>query len=84
MSSTAGSPANSVRETLEARIIAAHEAGDGVGLAKCYGEAADSAETEGDIDRACFFLTQAMVFALEAGLASAADFEGRLRAYGRV
>lgn len=54
-------------QDLERRILAAHRDGDGGALAVLYGCAGREAEEAGRIDKACFFYTQAYVFALEAG-----------------
>lgn len=65
---------------LDARLCAAHRDGDRRALAALYTEAADqaaNAEAQG------FYLTQAYIFALEAGLASATDLRDRLRRMGR-
>ncbi|MEX5726730.1 hypothetical protein Ga0609869_000083 [Rhodovulum iodosum] len=65
---------------LDARLLAAHAAGDGRALARLYAEAA-----EGTADAAAkgFFLTHAYVFALEAGAEEAAAYRDRLCAMGR-
>jgi hypothetical protein len=47
--------------------MAAHTAGNGAELARLYGEAADDFAAHGDFDTACFFYTQAYVYALEQG-----------------
>ena len=62
---------------LDARLLAAHAAGDGAALARLYAEAA-AAGGPG----AGFYLTQAWVFALEAGLTEAERYGGKLRASG--
>ena len=65
---------------LDARLLAAHAAGDRATLVNLYEEAANAAADE----TACgFYLTQAHVFALEAGLAKAAALRARLVAMGR-
>ena len=46
-------------------------------------EAAGRLERAGDTDAACFFLTQAYVFALEGGLPAARHLHRRLAAHGR-
>jgi len=71
------------RAGLDAALIAAHEAGDGVRLVGLYTQAADEAEMAGDKDAACFFLTQAYVFALETGASAAGSLHQRLKAHGR-
>ena len=66
---------------LDSALLAAHEAGDKSALVRLYTEAADQAA---QVDAACFFLTQAYVFALEVGDPSVAILHGRLAAEGRV
>ncbi|GAB5433075.1 hypothetical protein [Tritonibacter mobilis] len=65
-------------------ILAAHAQHDLAQLVELYAIAADGKEAEGDTDAACFFLTQAFVFALEAGVARAQELNHRLVAYGRA
>jgi hypothetical protein len=65
---------------LDARLLAAHGRGDPRALIALYAEAADAA---GDADARGFFLTQALVFALETGDARARDLRRRLAAEGR-
>ncbi|MFY1706618.1 hypothetical protein [Tritonibacter scottomollicae] len=69
---------------LHAAILAAHAQHDLERLVDLYAIAADSKEVEGDVDATCFFLTQAFVFALEAGAARAHELNRRLVAYGRA
>lgn len=66
---------------LNARLIAAHEAGNKAGLVALYTEAADQTDHH---DTACFFLTQAYIFALDAGDPAAAALHHRLAQAGRV
>ena len=61
-------------------MIRAHAAGDQAALIALYAQAADTAN---DLNAACFFLTHAYVFALEAGAAEAASLHARLVAHGR-
>lgn len=68
---------------LEPNLLAAHETGDIVRLSILYNEAAQLAELEGDRDRAAFFLTNAWIFALEAGTQSADEMHDKLRSWGR-
>lgn len=68
---------------LDAQLIAAHESGDLPALVALYSKAAQEAEAAGDVDAACFFLTHAYVFALEAGDARSEALHQRLKAYGR-
>ncbi|KGM88958.1 hypothetical protein rosmuc_01182 [Roseovarius mucosus DSM 17069] len=65
---------------LDSAMIRAHETGDRAALISLYTQAADRAET---LDAACFFLTHAYIFALEAGAFEAADLHARLIAHGR-
>ena len=64
-------------------LIAAHDRGDSGRLAELYFSAAQHEEASGQIEAACFFLTHAYVFALEAGSHSATFIVERLRAYNR-
>ena len=68
-----------MRDDLDARLLAAHAADDRAALIALYREAA---LTAADHDAACFYLTHAYVFALEAGAPEAADLRARLVAYG--
>lgn len=76
-----GSPAD--RAGLDAALLAAHEAGDARALVRLYTRAGDAAEAAGDVNAASFFLTQAYVFALDAGAPDAGALHARLRAHGR-
>jgi len=69
---------------LDATLLDAHAAGDGPRLASLYGEAADRFRAAGDIDAACFYWTQALVFSLEAGLDEARHYADQLRRLGRI
>jgi hypothetical protein len=68
---------------LDAALLAAHAAGDAPRLVSLYLEAGDMAETECRPDAACFYLTQAYVFALETGDARAGALHARLVRHGR-
>ena len=68
---------------LERAFDAARERGDGAALCRLWTRAADLAEGRGDIDRTCFFLTQAWVTALAEGLDEADGLERRLVRHGR-
>ncbi|QIE44761.1 hypothetical protein G5B38_04025 [Pseudohalocynthiibacter aestuariivivens] len=65
---------------LDAAMIAAHDRHDQAGLIQLYTQAADEAN---DLDAACFYLTHAYVFALEAGAREAALLRARLMEHGR-
>jgi hypothetical protein len=65
---------------LDAALLAAHTAGDEAALMRLYTLAAEAA---GEIDAACFFLTQAYVFALATGAPEAGALHARLLARGR-
>jgi hypothetical protein len=69
---------------LDGGILTAHRTGDLPRLTSLYGEAGDSAALGGDIDRACFFWTQAYVIALQAGDESASSLCRRLAEHGRI
>lgn len=64
--------------SLEQRMLAAHARNDSEALMALYGEAADLQEVQGDIDAACFYLTQAFVYALESGSGEAHALQTRL------
>jgi len=68
---------------LDARLLAAHAAGDGDALVALYGAAGEREEAGGALDAACFYYTHAYVYALEAGHAAAAALHARLVAHGR-
>lgn len=65
---------------LNDRILAAHAKDDRAALVALYTEAADNAD---NTDSACFYLTHAMVFALELGLPAADELRRRLAEHGR-
>lgn len=65
---------------LDARLIAAHQAGDKAALITLYREAAASAN---DADAAGFYLTHAYVFALDLGDPQAASLHATLKDQGR-
>lgn len=67
--------------TLDDRLLAAHATGDLRALVTLYAEAADAAN---DLDAACFYLTQAYIFALDTGDAAAGALAARLREAGRL
>jgi hypothetical protein len=68
------------RAALDAALIDAHEADDEPRLVSLYTEAA---ETAGDVDACCFYLTQAYVFALACDAPEATGLHARLLAYRR-
>ena len=68
---------------LNRELLAAHERRDGAALAELYAETADLAEAAGQVDRACFFLVHAYVYALENGHPLAEPVRERLRRHGR-
>jgi len=65
---------------LDRRMVSAHAANDHRRLIRLYTEAA---ETVNDFDAACFYLTHAYVYALEAGAPEAVGLHARLKAHGR-
>ena len=73
----------SVLESLDSRILAAHESGDESHLALLYCEAAWSMDKEGRIDEACFFAVQAYALALSAGIEEARAVRAYLASHGR-
>ena len=68
---------------LDCALLAAHAAGDERALSCLYARAGDAAEAAGDLDRACFYLTHAYVFALATGAPEADALHARLLAHGR-
>ena len=71
-------------DSLDAELLAAHAAHDGPRLSQLYGKAGEARDAEGLTDAACFFWTQAYIFALEAGESSAERFAGLLRDRARL
>ena len=67
---------------LNARLLAAHAAGDTSALIQLYTAAADQVEDQ-YLDAACFYLTHAYVFALELGDATCPALRARLVTHGR-
>ncbi|MEM1004714.1 MAG: hypothetical protein AAGK26_04995 [Pseudomonadota bacterium] len=72
------------RAELDRALLDAHATGDNVALVRLYTLAADQAELAQDIDAACFYLTHAFVFALEAGVPEADGLNRRLAEQGRA
>ena len=70
-------------DNLNDRLLAAHAAQDVAALPRLYKAAAEQAENTGDIHRTCFYLTQAWIFALDAGIPMAGELKERLVTYGR-
>ncbi|MEM7189066.1 MAG: hypothetical protein AAF439_05595 [Pseudomonadota bacterium] len=70
-------------KALDQALIDAHARDDKHALVNLYRQAADLSEAAGDLDAACFYLTHAYVFALQAGAPSADTLHTRLVAYGR-
>ena len=91
MSFIAGSPiscamaaeASHKRGALERALLDAHRRGNGVLLADLYERAADMSEADGDTEGASFYLTHALVFALQEGLERSQALRIRLHHYGR-
>ncbi|NVK16425.1 MAG: hypothetical protein HWE35_19820 [Rhodobacteraceae bacterium] len=72
------------RAELDHALLQAHEDKDSAELVRLYTLAGDQAEQAGNIDAACFYLTHAFVFALEAGLPEAKELNRRLAERGRA
>ncbi len=70
-------------DDLEAALLQAHDTHDLNDLVRLYTDAADREEQANQTDRACFFLTHAWIFALEAGDPRSHDLKARLVAHGR-
>lgn len=71
------------KTNLDASLLAAHADGDGRTLSRLYAQAGDLAESQRQIEAACFYLTHAYVFALEQNLPEARQLHQRLASYGR-
>ena len=67
-----------ILESLERQLLSAHTAGDRAELMRLYQEAADHFEQRRELDVACFYLTQAYVFGLEAGRPETLEMQNRL------
>lgn len=67
---------------LQQQLLIAHEQDDLPLLAQLYSRCADLAEAEQDPGAACFYLTHALVFALDCGSPQHQQLEERLRRYG--
>ncbi|UWQ77181.1 hypothetical protein [Leisingera sp. M658] len=72
------------RADLNRALLQAHDDKDNAELVRLYTLAGDRAEEAGNIDAACFYLTHAFVFALEAGLPEARELNRRLAERGRA
>ena len=70
-------------QTRDWQFQQAHRSGDITLLSTLYAQKADELEAAGDTDAACFYLTQAYIFALDAGLPTAAVYNRRLAHFGR-
>lgn len=72
-------------QSLQQALLLAHEQNNCADLIDLYAQAATLLETKGDIDAACFYLTQAYVYAMECGTKlQAQTLHNRLAKYGRV
>ncbi len=71
------------RAALDAALLQAHSENDSRTLVGLYAQAADLAQTDGDTEAMCFYLTHAYVFALETGAPEADALHARLKAEGR-
>jgi hypothetical protein len=71
------------RAALDAALLAAHDADDRGALVTLYLDAANAEDAAGAVEAACFFLTQAYVYALETGSPLAGPLNRRLAALGR-
>lgn len=72
------------RDELDHALLMAHDAEDATALIRLYTMAGDFCEEAEDLDAACFYLTHAFVFALEAGAPEAKALNARLVAHGRA
>lgn len=71
-------------EPLDAALQTALANDDQAAMIALYTEAGHRFEAVGDIDAACFFLTQAFVHALETGAPELDSLHAHLARYGRV
>ena len=71
-------------EELDKHLLQAHSEQDETALIRLYQDAANLAEQRQDIDAACFYLTHAFVFALEAGAPEADALNLKLFERGRA
>ncbi|MBF9032556.1 hypothetical protein HKCCE3408_19325 [Rhodobacterales bacterium HKCCE3408] len=67
------------RTEIDTALQSAHAAGDRAGLSRLYALAADAVALPAET---AFLLTQAYVFALDAGLPEATALKGRLQEMG--
>jgi len=65
------------------QVLAAHEAGNLRQLPALYRRASQALFESGDIDPACFFLTQAYIYALDQGDPQAIEIHTILVSHGR-
>ena len=72
-----------MNDKLDQQLITANLANDNIKLVALYQHAADICEAEGVVDKACFFLTQAYVFALQEGSSQSRQIKEKLVAYER-
>jgi len=70
-------------EQLHTQLLAAHGRGERPEMLRLYARAGDLAHADGQISPACFFWTQAYIFALELGDNRAEILRDRLREHGR-
>jgi len=77
-------PVTPALDRIDAAVMAAHAAGNGAELARLYGEAADGFAAHGDLDTACFFYTQAYIYALEQGATEAVRYAKILKDNARL
>jgi len=69
---------------LDDQLLQAHKISESSLLANLYTRSANLAEQNNDVDAACFYLTQALIYALDAGLADDEVLVERLSFYGRI
>ena len=68
---------------LDEALLRAHELNNTDDLVRLYTLAGDAKEREDDIDGACFYRTQAYIFALESGNDAVQALNERLVQHGR-
>ncbi len=77
------SPFHGDMKALDAHLLQAHALHDQAALVRLYAEAAQRSEGAGHLDAACFYLTQAYVFALDENDDRRVALHARLKAHGR-
>ncbi|MBT8414362.1 MAG: hypothetical protein KJO30_08540 [Boseongicola sp.] len=70
--------------SLQDALLSAHATDDRRALVMLYLEAANLSKASQDVEKECFFLTHAWIFALETDHELSDDLRARLERYGRA